>query len=242
MANWNDPNVAASGFGAVRTADGAVDAGLRSYMLSVYNYMGSGVLLTGIVAMLAYNSGFTASMIGSPLMWVVMLAPLAVVMVLSFGINKLSTTAAQAIFWVYAAVMGLSMSTIFLAFTQTSIAQTFFATAAAFLGLSLYGYTTKRDLSGFGTFLIMGVFGILVAMLLNAFIFQSGALSLAISVIGVLVFAGLTAYDTQKIKSMYFYVRGTDFVGKSVVMGALSLYLDFVNMFTFLLNLLGSRE
>src|SRR5690606_38801745 len=242
MANWNDPNVAASGFGAVRTADGAVDAGLRSYMLSVYNYLGSGVLLTGIVAMLAYNSGFTASMIGSPLMWVVMLATLAFVMVLSFGINKLSTTAAQAIFWVYAAVMGLSMSTIFLAFTQTSIAQTFFATAAAFLGLSLYGYTTKRDLSGFGTFLIMGVFGILVAMLLNAFIFQSGALSLAISVIGVLVFAGLTAYDTQKIKSMYFYVRGTDFVGKSVVMGALSLYLDFVNMFTFLLNLLGSRE
>ncbi|SKB90161.1 Bax inhibitor-1/YccA family protein [Sphingopyxis flava] len=242
MANWNDPNMAASGFGAVRTADGAVDAGLRSYMLSVYNYMGSGVLLTGIVAMLAYNSGFTASMIGSPLMWVVMLAPLAFVMVLSFGINKLSTGAAQAIFWVYAAVMGLSMSTIFLAFTQTSIAQTFFATAAAFLGLSLYGYTTKRDLSGFGTFLIMGVFGILVAMLLNAFIFQSGALSLAISVIGVLVFAGLTAYDTQKIKSMYFYVRDTDFMGKSVVMGALSLYLDFVNMFTFLLNLLGSRE
>ncbi len=163
-------------------------------------------------------------------------------MVLSFGINKLSTVAAQTIFWVYAAVMGLSMSTIFLAFTQTSIAQTFFATAAAFLGLSLYGYTTKRDLSGFGTFLIMGVFGILVAMLLNAFIFQSGALSLAISVIGVLVFAGLTAYDTQKIKSMYFIVRDTDFVGKSVVMGALSLYLDFVNMFTFLLQLLGSRE
>jgi len=199
-------------------------------------------LLTGIVAMLAFNSGFTASMVGSPLMWVVALAPLAFVMVLSFGINKLSTVAAQTIFWVYAAVMGLSMSTIFLAFTQTSIAQTFFATAAAFLGLSLYGYTTKKDLSGFGTFLIMGVFGILVAMLLNAFIFQSGALSLAISVIGVLVFAGLTAYDTQKIKSMYFIVRDTDFVGKSVVMGALNLYLDFVNMFTFLLQLLGSRE
>ena len=242
MANWNDPNVAASGFGAVRTADGAVDAGLRSYMLSVYNYMGSGVLLTGIVAMLAYNSGFTASMIGSPLMWVVMLAPLAFVMVLSFGINKLSTTAAQAIFWVYAAVMGLSMSTIFLAFTQTSIAQTFFATAAAFLGLSLYGYTTKRDLSGFGTFLIMGVFGILVAMLLNAFIFQSGALSLAISVIGVLVFAGLTAYDTQKIKSMYFAVAGSDFMGKSVIMGALTLYLDFINLFLFLLRFMGNSR
>ena len=134
MANWNDPNMAASGFpGTARGMDQAVDAGLRSYMLSVYNYMGSGVLLTGIVAMLAYNSGFTASMIGSPLMWVVMLAPLAFVLVLSFGINKLSTTAAQMLFWAYAAVMGLSMSTIFLAFTQTSIAQTFFATAAAFL-------------------------------------------------------------------------------------------------------------
>ena len=177
----------------------------------------------------------------SPLQWVVMLAPLAFVLVLSFGINKLSTGAAQALFWVYAAVMGLSMSTIFLAFTATSIATTFFATAAAFLGLSLYGYTTKKDLSGFGTFLIMGVVGILVAMLINLFV-QSTALGLAISVIGVLLFAGLTAYDTQKIKSMYFYVRGTDFVGKSVIMGALTLYLDFVNMFTFLLNLLGSRE
>lgn len=243
MANWNDPNMAASGFGTGANAmDQAVDAGLRSYMLSVYNYMGSGVLLTGIVAMLAFQSGFTASMVGTPLMWVVMLAPLAFVLVLSFGINKLSTAAAQVLFWVYAAVMGLSMSTIFLAFTSTSIAQTFFATAAAFLGLSLYGYTTKKDLSGFGTFLIMGVVGLLVAMLLNTFVFQSGAMAMAISVIGVLIFAGLTAYDTQKIKSMYFYVRGTDFVGKSVVMGALTLYLDFVNMFTFLLNILGSRE
>jgi len=242
MANWNDPNMAASGFGAGANAmDQAVDAGLRSYMLSVYNYMGSGVLLTGIVALLAFQSGFTASLIGSPLMWVVALAPLAFVLVLSFGINKLSTPAAQALFWVYAAVMGLSMSTIFIAFTGTSIATTFFATAAAFIGLSLYGYTTKKDLSGFGTFLIMGVVGILVAMLINLFL-QSSALSLAISVIGVLLFAGLTAYDTQKIKSMYFYVRGTDFVGKSVVMGALTLYLDFVNMFTFLLNLMGSRD
>ena len=243
MANWNDPNMAASGFGANASAmDQAVDAGLRSYMLSVYNYMASGVLLTGIVALLAFQTGFIQSLIGSPLMWVVALAPLAFVLVLSFGINKLSTTAAQTLFWVYAAVMGLSMSTIFLAFTATSIATTFFATAAAFLGLSLYGYTTKKDLSGFGTFLIMGVVGILVALLLNAFVFQSGAFATAISAVGVLLFAGLTAYDTQKIKSMYFYVRGTDFVGKSVVMGALTLYLDFVNMFTFLLNLLGSRD
>lgn len=242
MANWNDPRATAAGFPAsTAEMDAAVDAGLRSYMLSVYNYMASGVLLTGIVALLAFQSGFTQSMIGSPLMWVVALAPLAFVLVLSFGINKLSTVAAQALFWVYAGVMGLSMSTIFLAFSGTSIAQTFFATAAAFLGLSLYGYTTKKDLSGFGTFLIMGVVGILVAMVINLFV-QSTALGLAISIIGVLLFAGLTAYDTQKIKSTYFYVQGTDFVGKAVIMGALTLYLDFVNMFTFLLNLLGSRE
>ncbi|QNO29190.1 Bax inhibitor-1/YccA family protein [Sphingopyxis sp. OPL5] len=243
MANWNDPNMAASGFGAAATAtDQAVDAGLRSYMLSVYNYMASGVLLTGIVALLAFQSGFTASMVTSPLWFVVALAPLAFVLVLSFGINKLSTAAMQGLFWVFAVVMGLSMSTIFLRFGMGSIAQTFFATAAAFAGLSLYGYTTKKDLSGFGTFLIMGVIGIIVAMLLNAFIFQSPALMLAISIVGVLVFAGLTAYDTQKIKSMYFYVRGTDMMGKTVIMGALNLYLDFVNMFTFLLNLLGSRD
>jgi FtsH-binding integral membrane protein len=161
--------------------------------------------------------------------------------VLSFGINKLSTPAAQAIFWVYAAIMGLSMSTIFLTFTGASIATTFFATAAAFMGLSLYGYTTKKDLSGFGTFLIMGVVGILVASVINMFV-QSSAMSLVISIVGVLLFAGLTAYDTQKIKSTYFMVRGTDFMGKAVIMGALTLYLDFVNMFTFLLNLLGNRE
>ena len=243
MANWNDPNMAASGFGAAATAtDQAVDAGLRSYMLSVYNYMASGVLLTGIVALLAFQSGFTASMVTSPLWFVVALAPLAFVLVLSFGLNKLSTTAMQGMFWAFAVVMGLSMSTIFLRFGMGSIAQTFFATAAAFAGLSLYGYTTKKDLSGFGTFLIMGVIGIIVAMLLNAFIFHSPAMMLAISVVGVLIFAGLTAYDTQKIKSMYFYVRGTDMMGKTVIMGALNLYLDFVNMFTFLLNLLGSRD
>lgn len=242
MANWNDPNMAASGFGAGADArDQAVDAGLRSYMLSVYNYMASGVLLTGIVALLAFNSGVTASLVQSPLWFVVALSPLAFVLVLSFGINKLSTTAMQAIFWTFAVVMGLSMSTIFLRFGMGSIAQTFFATAAAFIGLSLYGYTTKKDLSGFGTFLIMGVVGIIVASVINIFV-QSSALMLGISVIGVLIFAGLTAYDTQKIKSMYFYVRGSDMMGKSVIMGALNLYLDFVNMFTFLLNLLGSRD
>ena len=249
MANWSDPrpNAAAFGGAAPRTRDVAYDAGLRSYMLSVYNYMASGVLLTGIVALL-FASGGRESLAAQvflspgPLKYLIMFSPLAFILVLSFGINRLSTGAAQAVFWAFAAIMGLSMSTIFLAFTQTSIATTFFATAAAFLGLSLYGYTTKKDLSGFGTFLIMGVVGLLVAMLLNAFVFQSGALALAISVIGVLLFAGLTAYDTQKIKSMYFYVRGTDFVGKSVVMGALTLYLDFVNMFTFLLQFMGDRR
>ncbi|KTE46409.1 MULTISPECIES: Bax inhibitor-1/YccA family protein [unclassified Sphingopyxis] len=242
MANWNDPNMAASGFGAGADArDQAVDAGLRSYMLSVYNYMASGVLLTGIVALLAFNTGVTLSLVQSPLWFVVALSPLAFVLVLSFGINKLSTTAMQAIFWTFAVVMGLSMSTIFLRFGMGSIAQTFFATAAAFIGLSLYGYTTKKDLSGFGTFLIMGVVGIIVASVINLFV-QSSALMLGISIIGVLIFAGLTAYDTQKIKSMYFYVRGSDMMGKSVIMGALNLYLDFVNMFTFLLNLLGSRD
>jgi uncharacterized protein len=242
MANWNDPNMAASGFGAGADArDQAVDAGLRSYMLSVYNYMASGVLLTGIVALLAFNTGVTLSLVQSPLWFVVALSPLAFVLVLSFGINRLSTGAMQAIFWTFAVVMGLSMSTIFLRFGMGSIAQTFFATAAAFVGLSLYGYTTKKDLSGFGTFLIMGVVGIIVASVINIFV-QSSALMLGISVIGVLIFAGLTAYDTQKIKSMYFYVRGSDMMGKSVIMGALNLYLDFVNMFTFLLNLLGSRD
>ena len=197
----------------------------------------------GIVAVLFASSGLAYQVLAGPgiLKYVIMFAPLVFVMVLSFGINRLSTVAAQGLFWAYAAVMGLSLSSIFLVYTGTSIAQTFFATAAAFAGLSLFGYTTKKDLSGFGTFLIMGVVGLLVASLINLFL-KSSAMDLVISFIGVLLFAGLTAYDTQKIKSMYFYVRGTDFVGKSVVMGALTLYLDFVNMFTFLLNLLGNRE
>jgi FtsH-binding integral membrane protein len=162
-------------------------------------------------------------------------------MVLSFGIGRLSTGAAQAIFWAFATAMGLSMSTIFLVYTGVSIAQTFFATAAAFVGLSLFGYTTKKDLSGFGTFLIMGVVGLLVAMIINIFL-QSTVMHFVISAIGVLLFAGLTAYDTQKIKSLYFHVAGTDMMGKTVIMGALSLYLDFVNMFTFLLQFMGNRD
>jgi FtsH-binding integral membrane protein len=177
----------------------------------------------------------------SGLGWIVMLAPLGVVFALSFGIARISDTTAQALFWVYAALVGLSLSTVLLAYTGASVAQTFFATAAGFAGLSLWGYTTKKDLSGFGSFLIMGVFGIVIAMLLNMFLRSTG-LDLVISILGVLLFAGLTAYDTQKIKSMYFAVGGTAFARKSVVMGALTLYLDFINMFLFLLRFMGDRR
>ncbi|HVU30686.1 MAG TPA: Bax inhibitor-1/YccA family protein, partial [Sphingomicrobium sp.] len=173
--------------------------------------------------------------------WLVTLSPLAIVFAMSFGAGRMRTSTLQTLFWAFAALMGLSMSTLFLAFTGASIAQTFFATAAAYLGLSLWGYTTKRDLSGMGTFLIMGVVGILVAMLINFFL-HSSAMALAISAIGVLLFAGLTAYDTQRIKSLYFQVAGTDMAGKTVVMGALTLYLDFINMFQFLLSFMGDRR
>ena len=246
MANWSDPRATAArpvpgtGFGQEGVA---LDAGLRSYMLSVYNYMASGVLLTGIVALLFANSSAAPAILFGPgiLKYVIMFSPLAFVLVLSFGINRLSTGAMQALFWAFATVMGLSMASIFFVFTNTSIATTFFATAAAFVSLSLWGYTTKKDLSGFGTFLIMGVVGLIVASLLNLW-FQSSVLTMAISAIGVLLFAGLTAYDTQRIKSMYAYVAGTDMMGKTAIMGALSLYLDFINMFTFLLQFLGQRD
>jgi len=244
MANWSDPRSnAAMRATSVGTGAAAYDAGLRSYMLSVYNYMASGVLLTGVVALLFARSEAAPAILFGPglLKYLIMFSPLAFVMVLSFGINRLSTGAAQAIFWAFAAVMGLSMASIFFVYTGTSIAQTFFATAAAFAGLSLYGYTTKKDLSGFGTFLVMGVVGLLVASVLNIFL-KSDALTLVISFVGVLLFAGLTAYDTQRIKSLYFHVAGTDMMGKTVVMGALSLYLDFINMFTFLLQFMGDRR
>ncbi|PZO88642.1 MAG: hypothetical protein DI623_12250 [Sphingomonas sanxanigenens] len=246
MANWSDPRTTAYGGPASATQDAAFDAGLRSYMLSVYNYMASGVLLTGIVA-LAFSWGGVTSpaaqlfINGGILKWVVMLAPLGVVMWLSFGINRISEGTAKALFWAYAVLMGLSLSTVMLVYTGASVAQTFFASAAAFAGLSLWGHTTKRDLSAFGTFLIMGVVGLIVAMLVNLFLKSSG-LDLVISGIGVLLFAGLTAYDTQKIKSVYFQLQGSEFIGKSVVMGALTLYLDFINMFLFLLRFMGDRR
>jgi uncharacterized protein len=244
MSDWLDPqkqqSEAAAAIG-VGTNTVAVDAGLRSHMLKVYNYMGSGVLLTGIVAMLFASSAIGQQILFSPLRYVLMFAPLAFVLVLSFGAHKMSQGTLQLCFWGFAVVMGLSMSTIFLVFTGASIAQTFFVTAVAFLGLSLVGYTTKKDLTAMGSFLIMGVIGLFVAMLVNLFL-QSSMFNLVISAVGVLIFAGLTAYDTQRIKSEYFQYAGTPWLGKAAILGALNLYLDFINMFQFLLSFLGSRD
>ena len=246
MANWSDPRTTAVPRAATGAREAAFDAGLRGYMLSVYNYMTSGVLLTGIVAMLFASGGASSPaaqvfMNGGILKWVIVLAPLGVVMWLSFGINRLSETGAKALFWLYAVLMGLSLSSILLVYTGTSVAQAFFATAAGFGALSLYGYTTKRDLTAIGSFLVVGVVGLIVAMLINMFV-RSSAMDLIISAVGVLLFAGLTAYDTQRIKSSYFQVRGTAFQTKSAVMGALQLYLDFVNMFLFLLRFVGNSR
>ncbi len=247
MANWNEPRRTEQGFGMNAGRDGglagrvSVDVGLRRHMLSIYNYMASGVLLTGVIALLTANTGLVNSIVSGPLAWIVMLSPLAIVFAMSFGANRFSTATLQAMFWGFAALMGLSLSTIFLVYTGTSIAATFFATAGAFAGLSLYGYTTQRDLSGFGTFLIMGVIGILIASVINLFV-QSTALMWAISFLGVLIFAGLTAYDTQRLKEQYYQIAGSEWAGKAIVLGALSLYLDFINMFLFLLRFMGSSR
>ncbi|MEZ5934415.1 MAG: Bax inhibitor-1/YccA family protein [Alphaproteobacteria bacterium] len=225
-----------------RIAVERVDEGLRSYMLSVYNYMGLALVLTGVVA---YVVGTTPALYGpilmSPLKWVVMLAPLGFVMFLSVRIQKMSLSAAQLTFWAFAAVMGLSLSTVFIAFTGSSVARVFFITAAAFGSLSLYGYTTKRDLSAWGSFLFMGLVGIIIASIVNIFL-ASSALQFAVSVIGLLVFAGLTAYDTQRIKEMYYELDNSDVMGRKAIMGALSLYLDFINMFMFLLQFFGGSQ
>ena len=246
MANWNDPQPG-MGFGASPSLSGVAargqvfDAGLRRYMLSIYNYMASGVLLSGIVALVFATSGMAAALFGTPLRWLVALAPLAFVMVMSFGINRIQTSTLKALFWGFSVAMGLSLSSIFFVYTGPSIAATFFATAGAFAGLSLFGYTTQKSLSGFGTFLIMGLVGLLIASVINIFL-QSPGLAWGISFLGVLIFAGLTAYDTQRLKEQYAYVAGSDFAGKAVIMGALTLYLDFINMFTFLLQFMGDRR
>jgi FtsH-binding integral membrane protein len=248
MANWNDPQPTKTGFGAspglngdVRDQAGFMDQGLRRHMLSIYNYMASGVLLSGVIAMLFARSGMAEQVMATPLRWLIMLAPLGFVMAMSFGVNRMQTATLQILFWAFCAVMGLSMSTIFLVFTGASIATTFFATAGAFAGLSLFGYTTKKNLSAMGSFMTMGLIGIIIAMVINMFL-QSSGLQLAISILGVLIFAGLTAWDTQRLKAEYYHYAGTDFAGKAVVMGALTLYLDFINMFQFLLSFMGDRR
>jgi FtsH-binding integral membrane protein len=247
MADWNDPQPQRQGFGASSGFDGATagragyDMGLRRHMLSIYNYMASGVLLTGIIALLMARSGMALAVMTTPLRWLFILSPLAIVFAMSFGAGRFSASTLKTLFWTYAGLMGVSLSTIFLVYTGESIAMTFFATAGAFAGLSLFGYTTKKDLSAMGAFMIMGLFGIIIAMIINWFV-QSTALGLAISILGVLIFAGLTAWDTQRLKQEYHYVAGTSEAAKAIVMGALSLYLDFINMFLFLLRFMGSRE
>jgi FtsH-binding integral membrane protein len=236
-----------------RAETGVIDQGLRSYMLRVYNYMASGVAITGVVAYLTYmfavvDSGaglqltpFGNLIFASAFKWVVIFAPLGMVFFLSARINSMSLSAAQIAFWVFAALMGLSLGSIFLVYAHASIARVFFITAASFGALSLYGYTTQRDLSAWGSFLFMGLIGIIIAMLVNLFL-ASSALQFAISVIGVLIFAGLTAYDTQQIKEMYYAGDDGTVAGRKAVMGALRLYLDFINLFMMLLQLFGDRR
>ncbi len=247
MAIWNEPGQVNSSFGGAslngQSMNAAVsfDAGLRKYMLSIYNYMASGVMLSGVVALLVAQSGLAATLFGTQLRWLVALAPMGFVMAMSFGVHRMKTSTLQMLFWAFSVTMGLSLSAIFMIYTGPSIAATFFATSGAFAGLSVVGYTTKRSLSAMGAFCTMGLIGLIIASLINMF-FNLPGLSMAISVLGVLIFAGLTAWDTQRLKETYADVAGTDMVGKVVIMGALSLYLDFINMFQFLLRFMGDRR
>ena len=232
-----------------------IDEGLRAYMLKVYNYMASGIFLTGIISLLLFKlsvvmasdgsiTGLTEignALYNSSLMWIVMLAPLGVVIYMSFGIRKMSVTKAQGTFWVFAALMGASLSSIFLVYTGASITRVFFITAGTFGAMSIYGYTTKRDLTKLGSFLMMGLIGIIIASIVNMFM-KSTMMYYVISILGVLIFVGLTAYDTQKIKNMYSASDSGEIIGKKAVMGALTLYLDFINLFIMLLRLFGQRR
>tara|TARA_Y100001970_G_C14044788_1_gene755731 strand:- start:130 stop:879 length:750 start_codon:yes stop_codon:yes gene_type:complete len=235
-------------------SEAIIDQGLREYMLKVYNYMASGVLLTGFIALAFFKmsvvsdggqitglTSFGNAIYASGLKWIIMLAPLAVVFYMSFGIAKMSAAKAQTTFWVFAALMGASLSSIFLIYTGASITRVFFITAGTFGAMSIYGYTTKRDLTKFGSFLIMGLFGIIIASLVNIFL-KSSMMYFVISILGVLIFVGLTAYDTQKIKNMYLVSDSGELMGKKAVMGALTLYLDFINLFIMLLRLFGQRR
>lgn len=240
MADYNTIRAGRVGAGAVR-----IDEGLKAHMNKVYGLMSVGLAVTGLVAYLVgSNDALLAQIFGTPLKWVVMFAPLAVVFAFSAMIGKMSAATAQMVFYGFAALMGLSISFIFAVYTGVSIAQTFLITAIAFAGLSLYGYTTKRDLSAMGAFLVMGLIGLIVASIVNIFL-ASSAMAFAISVIGVLIFAGLTAFDTQRIKNDYIehaQMGDADWLAKSAILGALTLYLDFLNLFMFLLQFLGNRE
>ena len=231
-----------------------MDEGLRAYMLKVYNYMATGVLLTGVVALLTFKMSVVTeggsivalTEIGnaiylSGLKWIIMLAPLGIVFYMSFGINKMSSSKAQTVFWIFAGLMGLSLSSILLVYTGLSVTRVFFITSATFGAMSLYGYTTKRDLTKFGSFLMMGLIGIIIASLVNIFL-KSSMMYFVISILGVLIFVGLTAYDTQKIKNMYVASDSGEVIGKKAIMGALTLYLDFINLFIMLLRLFGQRR
>tara|TARA_Y100000816_G_scaffold8076_1_gene5162 strand:- start:7447 stop:8202 length:756 start_codon:yes stop_codon:yes gene_type:complete len=231
-----------------------MDEGLRAYMLKVYNYMATGVLLTGVVALLTFKMSVVTeggsivalTEIGnaiylSGLKWIIMLAPLGIVFYMSFGINKMSSSKAQTVFWIFAGLMGLSLSSILLVYTGLSVTRVFFITSATFGAMSIYGYTTKRDLTKFGSFLMMGLIGIIIASLVNIFL-KSSMMYFVISILGVLIFVGLTAYDTQKIKNMYVASDSGEVIGKKAIMGALTLYLDFINLFIMLLRLFGQRR
>ena len=229
------------GRAGVNTSTTAIDVGLRTYMLRVYNYMAGGLALTGAVAYVGAVSGFYTSIAGTPMLWIVMLAPLAMVFFLSFRIQAMSLATAQLSFWAYAGLVGLSLSGIFLVYTGESIARVFFISAATFGATSLFGYTTRTDLSRFSSFLFMGLIGIIIAGFVNMFM-ASTALQFAISVVGVLLFTGLTAYDTQRIKDLYTAGEDNVLTGKKAIMGALALYLDFLNLFLMLMQLFGNRR
>jgi uncharacterized protein len=252
MSDYNTNPTNRPGTPTARTSV-AVDQGLRAYMLRVYNYMALGLAITGAAALgtfvmavdrsggVAKLTAFGSLIYTSPLKWVVIFAPLALVFLLSFRIERMSVAAAQATFWIYAALVGLSFSVIFLVYTGQSITQVFFVTAASFGALSLYGYTTQRNLSAMGAFLMMGLFGVIIATLVNIFL-QSTMMQFIISIVGVVVFAGLTAWDTQRIKEMYLEADDEVVAGRKAVMGALALYLDFINLFMMLLQLFGRRN
>ena len=219
-----------------------IDQGLRECMMKVYNYMTSGLAISGLVAWgFSKSPALMGAIYGTGLQWIVMLAPLGFIFFLGARLQKMSLSAAQMTFWAFSAVMGISLSYIFVVYTGMSIARVFFITCGTFAGMSIYGYTTKRDLTKLGSFLIMGLIGIIIASIVNIFM-QSSAMHFVISAIGVLVFVGLTAYDTQRIKSTYYQVAGTNFAQKAAIMGALTLYLDFINLFVMLMQFFGQRR